>query len=214
MDGTDDSMISPLVMLVKFPRLRILSAKHRRFNTNLQADTKLLRDFLMRNRLKGITLERYSFYHHYMDTEPHMEEFHSMLESLCETSGCHDDERRQVQLDIKRCADPSTAQRGRFQDLELRHGYVDMEQVFHHPETVIDDTCRRIVSKDAKCWVCDAALNYCWHCQSHCPQCRSKRLSPLANDTKRKQKLQLGKRKQLLPDAMDQELQEQFRLFE
>ncbi|KAI8328794.1 hypothetical protein BC941DRAFT_406361 [Chlamydoabsidia padenii] len=190
MDGTDDSMISPIVMLVKFPRLRILSAKHRRFNTNLETDTKILQELIKQGKITNgtLSLEQLMLYHYYMDNEPHLDAFQRTLDRLTNS--------QEVQLDIRRCYDPSLE--------TLINTHLRLDPSSHGVG------CLRIISRDALCWNCHVHLDRCWKCEPRCKGCKAKRLPPLANDNQRKQKLVKIKKQPI----MDQELQEHFSLFE
>ncbi|KAI9314812.1 hypothetical protein BX666DRAFT_1963800 [Dichotomocladium elegans] len=160
MDGNDDSMISPLIMLVKFPNLKRLSARYRRFNTDLKVDTKLLQEMLKSGQLQpnSLPLERMDIYHYYMAHEPHLDVFSRTLDRLSFND--------HVQLDIKECG------RARSTTDELIDALDNLNLM----------ACTRIVATDARCCVCGYNFVKCWLCESNCPGCRSKRLPPLVND--------------------------------
>lgn len=160
MDGNDSADISPIVMLVKFPNLRTLSARHRRFNTNIEADAKVLQDMIRNKQLQPGTLplERVNLYHYNMMHEPHLAAFQRTLNRLSK----HD----AVSLDIRPCCDNGSL--------------VDTMQRLH----LDGPGCARVVSDEARCWACGYRFTYCFICSPTCPGCRGKRLPPLANDQK------------------------------
>ncbi|KAI8357767.1 hypothetical protein B0O80DRAFT_295564 [Mortierella sp. GBAus27b] len=69
MDGTDsDQYPSPLVMLIKFPHLEILSSRHRRKQTSLTTDIHTLKAMLRDGRVApySLRLRRWDIFHPYM----------------------------------------------------------------------------------------------------------------------------------------------------
>ncbi|KAI8141919.1 hypothetical protein BJV82DRAFT_714394 [Fennellomyces sp. T-0311] len=163
MDGNDDpNNINFIIMLVKFPELRHLSARHRRFNTNLEADTKVLQELLKNGTLKphSIPLERADIYHYYMNNEPHLGSFQKTLNRISKFP---------VRLDIRVCSKSPSSQ-----TLEEAMANVTIAE------------CNRIVSTEASCWACQYRFQRCWICESTCVGCQRKRLPPQANDQKRR----------------------------
>ncbi|KAF9917070.1 hypothetical protein BX616_002008 [Lobosporangium transversale] len=72
MDATDSPQFpSPLVMLVKFPHLEILSARYRRKQTSLATDTHTLKDMLRNGDFMphSLKLRRWNVFHPYMTKE-------------------------------------------------------------------------------------------------------------------------------------------------
>ncbi|KAI8076349.1 uncharacterized protein BX664DRAFT_389676 [Halteromyces radiatus] len=206
MDGTDDSMISPIVMMVKFPRMQKLSAKHRRFNTNLEADTKILQELMKRGSLEenSLALEQLDIYHYYMDQEPHLDVYQKTLNRLSQHG--------KVSLDVRRCKEWNGERSRRSIDIPQQQEEEILEQLDDLNIHRDNNYCHKVISTTATCWKCDYEFKRCWHCVTHCTQCRSVRLPPLANDNSRKQ---LKLRSQQDEDtSMDQDLKEQFSLFE
>lgn len=197
MDGNDDAMISPIIMLVKFPRLRHLSTRHRRFNTSLEVDSKMIQELLKNGTLQphSLALESVNVYHHYMSTEPHLDTFQRTLNRLSRN--------KHVQLDIRECdrtplhqrattattttttntSIPSTTTSNTFD----YNSIIGLEQQ-PHISALVDTfqsmnmkSCSRIIAKDACCWSCGYSFDRCWQCVPVCGGCRKKRLPPLAN---------------------------------
>ncbi|CAO3588314.1 unnamed protein product [Absidia cylindrospora] len=193
MNGTDDSMISPIVMLVKFPNMLRLSAKHRRFTTNLETDTKILQELIKRASLQpaSLALRHLDIYHYYMEHEPHLDAYQRTLDRLCKDK---------VELDIRRCYDASMVDQ--MDQLQLESG----------PTT--EQYCTRIISRTEQCYACQTLLTRCWHCVSHCTQCKTKRLPPLANAHQHKQRQQKRTLLETNMAIMDPDLKDQFSLFE
>ncbi|KAG0188525.1 hypothetical protein DFQ28_004732 [Apophysomyces sp. BC1034] len=81
MDHTDDSMLSPIVMLVKFPHLKYLSARYRSSNTDLGADAKVLQEHLNCGTFQpqSLALKRLNIYHYNMSSETYFENPESTL---------------------------------------------------------------------------------------------------------------------------------------
>ncbi|CAO3635691.1 unnamed protein product [Cunninghamella echinulata] len=210
MDNTDDSMISPIVMIIKFPNLKFLSAKHRRFNTNLNADTKVLQEFLREGTLKekSLSLQHFNIYHHFMDNEPYLDAFQKTINRLSRYD--------HVQLDIRRCSE-FTNNSSVLEQLSQLNLYINgnnLTQTNGNWEGY--NGCTKIISNSSRCWKCDNLFTRCWNCQPFCLKCKIKRLPTIANDHQRL-KIQLGNRslsikKQQL--KIEDDLKEEFSLFE
>lgn len=159
-------------MLVKFPQLRRLSTRHRRFNTNIEADTKVLQEMLKAGTLRPGTLplERVDIYHYYMTVEPHLPAFQKTLNRLSR----HD----HVQLDVRECSDLVS-----YVDRSLAN--LRLEQ--QHGDLLVDGFCQRIVRIDAQCWACGTVFERCMVCVPKCAGCGRKRLPPLVNDQKKRE---------------------------
>ncbi|KAF9936933.1 hypothetical protein BGZ65_001937 [Modicella reniformis] len=72
MDGTDYPQFpSPLVMLIKFPNLEILSSRYRRKQTSLTTDAHTLKDMLRNGDIAphSLRLRRWDIFHPYMTKE-------------------------------------------------------------------------------------------------------------------------------------------------
>ncbi|ORZ11427.1 hypothetical protein BCR42DRAFT_99792 [Absidia repens] len=219
MNGTDDSMISPIVMMVKFPRMLRLSAKQRRFNTNLETDTKILQELIKRGSLQpgSLALRHLDIYHYYMDYEPHLDAYQRTLDRLCVDK---------VELDIRRCYDPPSTLEDQMDELQLdttnhndnnqQQPQQQQQQQQQQPQPQ-QQYCTRIISKTERCWACHTLLTRCWHCVSHCTQCKTKRLPPLANAHQHKQQRLEQQKLRLLETnmaMMDPDLKDEFSLFE
>ncbi|KAI7878781.1 hypothetical protein K492DRAFT_208776 [Lichtheimia hyalospora FSU 10163] len=195
MDGNDDAMISPIIMLVKFPQLRHLSTRHRRFNTNLEVDSKMIQELLKNGTLKphSLALESVNVYHHYMSTEPHLDTFQRTLNRLSRN--------QYVQLDIRECdrtplqqrATATTNSNHSTTTTTTSNNTIDYNSIIGleqqpHISALVDSfqsinmkSCSRIIAKDACCWACGYNFDRCWQCVPVCGGCRKKRFPPLAN---------------------------------
>ncbi|KAF9177294.1 hypothetical protein BGZ51_008901, partial [Haplosporangium sp. Z 767] len=72
MDSTDSPQFpSPLVMLIKFPFLQVLSSRYRRNQTSLTTDTHTLKDLLRNGDIMShsLQLRRWDVFHPYMTNE-------------------------------------------------------------------------------------------------------------------------------------------------
>ncbi|KAI9472950.1 hypothetical protein BDB00DRAFT_215320 [Zychaea mexicana] len=180
MDGNDDANISFIIMFVKFPELRHLSARYRRFSTNVEADTKVLQELLKNGTLKphSIPLERVNIYHYYFNTEPHLDAFQKTLNRISKFP---------VHLDIRRCYVPTTTTTTTTSsngdgDARQQEQQRSLEEAMEGVS--ISEACYNIVSKEAQCWACLHSFERCWKCESICAACQRTRLPPLANDQK------------------------------
>ncbi|KAI8068559.1 hypothetical protein BC940DRAFT_353130, partial [Gongronella butleri] len=166
MDDMDDSMISPLVMLIKFPHLQHLSARQRRLNTNLEADSKILQEWIKGGLLVpgSLSLERLDLFHYNMASdEPFLELFEKTVNRISKNS---------VTLDIKRCGYPKQ--------------HTSLPSETEDGLSQDDRLCKQIIDRFARCWACDAPQQYCWQCTIKCAGCGTNRLPPVANDNQRR----------------------------
>ncbi|KAF9584482.1 hypothetical protein BGW38_006318 [Lunasporangiospora selenospora] len=72
MDSTDSPQFpSPLVMLIKFPNLEVLSSRYRRHQTSLANDASMLKDILRSGDIvpHSLRLRRWEIFHPYMTQE-------------------------------------------------------------------------------------------------------------------------------------------------
>lgn len=201
MDGNDDAMISPIIMLVKFPQLRHLSTRHRRFNTSLEVDSKMIQELLKNGTLQpnSLDLESVNVYHHYMSTEPHLDTFQRTLNRISR--------HQHVKLDIRECdrtplhqqtttttttttTSSSTTNSTHSPSTTNTFDYNSMIGLEQQPHisALVDSfrsinmkSCTRIIAKDACCWSCGYNFDRCWQCVPICGGCHKKRLPPLAN---------------------------------
>ncbi|KAG0248176.1 hypothetical protein BG011_000380 [Mortierella polycephala] len=84
MDSTDSPQFpSPLVMLVKFPFLQVLSSRYRRNQTSLTTDTHTLKDWLRSGDIisHSLQLRRWDVFHPYMTNED-ITGFKSILDAI------------------------------------------------------------------------------------------------------------------------------------
>ncbi|KAJ2960102.1 hypothetical protein NQZ79_g4517 [Umbelopsis isabellina] len=166
MDSFDDPMISPIVMLVKFPSLQHISATNRRYNTSIESDTKVLQSFLKQRKILpgSLSLQSYHVYNPYMNEDRLLSRFQSTL-SLLAKSGS-------VQLDIKECSHALVSQ--------------PVANNLDNETTGEDDVhlqtyCHRIISKYAKCLFCGEPEVFCYKCVEKCSNCGVRRLPPFVN---------------------------------
>ncbi|KAG0236641.1 hypothetical protein BGW42_003057 [Actinomortierella wolfii] len=75
----------PLVMLFKFPNLRVLSSRYRRKQTSLAVDAHILRDMLRNGHVlpHSLKLERFDIWHPYM-AEDDVIGFQRALDAICQ----------------------------------------------------------------------------------------------------------------------------------
>ncbi|KAI8096142.1 hypothetical protein BDF21DRAFT_354239 [Thamnidium elegans] len=204
MDDNDDPDFSPIIMLIKFPNLRKLSATNRKENTNLEVDIKLLQEMLKFDSVKpkSLPIEKISIYHYYMDYEPHLEAYQKTWNKL----SIHP----HVELDIKLCAYLPEDQRENQLEKELslleqRIQRIQVQQDNGRPRKNDSnenndlyqniDKCRRIMSVTAQCWSCGHHFDHCWKCVPVCEGCKIKRIPPMANDNQ----IRLKNRRRILP---------------
>ncbi|KAG2223377.1 hypothetical protein INT45_002872 [Circinella minor] len=176
LDGNDDANISWIIMLVKFPQLRHLSARYRRFSTNIETDTRLLQELYKGGTLKphSIPLERVDMYHYYFTSEPHLEAFQRTLDRISKVP---------VQLDIRLCSMVPKEERQQ-QQQQSQNPLVIMEQTMEEMTISSSNECQNIIAKEAYCWACLYPFEGCWKCEPICNGCQKRRLPPLANDQK------------------------------
>lgn len=211
MDDNDDPDFSPIIMLIKFPNLRKLSATNRKENTNLEVDIKLLQEMLKFNSVKpgSLPIEKINIYHYYMDYEPHLTSYQKTWNRL----SMHP----HVELDIKICGYLPEDQRENELERELslleqRIQRLQMQQQENNgrqrhtttPGTDDNssgelyrniDRCQRIMCVTAACWSCGYHFERCWKCVPVCGGCQIKRIPPMANDNQ----IRLKNRRRALP---------------
>jgi len=166
MDNFDDPMISPIVMLIKFPNLRHIRARNRRYTTSIESDAKVLQEFLNQGKIKrhSLNLESYELYHPYMNEERMLRRFQSTLNTLARTGS--------VELDIRQC----------LHVIDPLPGVDDPTQPEEIRPTTSPVLCRRIIRKAAKCWACGEPETFCYQCVEKCTNCGLRRLPPFVND--------------------------------
>ena len=207
MDDNDDPDLSPIIMVIKFPNLKILSATNRKENTNLEVDIKLLQEMLKFNSVEpgSLPIEKINLYHYYMDYEPHLNAYQRTWNKL----SMH----KQVQLDIKICGylpddqmeeDELTRE---LSILEQRIQRLQMQQEENRVRnnTLQADKCQRIMCITAECWSCGHHFEHCWKCVPFCKGCKIKRIPPMANDNqiRLKSRRRITPKNQLVADEDD-----------
>ncbi|KAG0345519.1 hypothetical protein BG004_003659, partial [Podila humilis] len=111
MDGTDSMHFpSPLVMLVKFPGLQVLSSRYRRNQTSIERETGLLKDMLRNGTFPehGLMLRKWDIFHPYMTKDDGATAFRNILNLLSAVGNSNEDGTPGlgVSIDIKRCPGP------------------------------------------------------------------------------------------------------------
>lgn len=212
MDDSDDADLSPIIMLIKFPHLRKLSARNRKENTNIEVDLKLLQEMLKFGSVKpgSLPIEKINIYHYYMDFEPHLAAYQRTWNRL----SMHP----HVELDIRHCGYLPEDQKEselerelslleqRIQRLQLQQDGNRRLTEQHVPGSHINvDKCQRILCTTAKCWSCGYHFSHCWKCAPKCEGCHIKRIPPMANDNqiRLKNKRQIQPKRQMMADEDD-----------
>ncbi|KAH8554006.1 hypothetical protein BGW37DRAFT_421437 [Umbelopsis sp. PMI_123] len=169
MDGFDDPMISPIVMIVKFPNLRHIGARNRRYTTSIDTDTKVLHEFLSNGKISkhSLKLESYQLYNPYMNEERTFRRFQSTLNALASNGS--------VELDIRQCSYIT-------EPVPIMDDDLDATAVEDGRQIRSPVECRRIIRKGAKCWACGEPEEYCYKCVNKCSNCGLRRLPPFVND--------------------------------
>lgn len=216
MDDNDDPDFSPIIMLIKFPHLRKLSAKHRKENTNLEVDIKLLQEMLKFKDVKpgSLPIEKLNIYHYYMDYEPHLATYQKTWNKI----SIHP----HVELDIKICGylPPDQKENELERELTLLEQRIQRLQTQEngrsphrtrqtednpHPLFQNIDKCQRIMCVTAQCWACGHPFDRCWKCVPVCEGCKIKRIPPMANDNqiRLKNRRKITPKNQLVADEDD-----------
>jgi predicted Zn-ribbon and HTH transcriptional regulator len=189
MDDSDDADLSPIIMLIKFPRLRTLSAKHRKENTNIEVDLKLLQEMLKFGSIKpgSLPIEKLNIYHYYMDFEPYLSAYqktwnkismHPHVELDIRICGYLPEDQKENELERELSLLEQRIQRLQM-NLDGNRRFAD--QLTHGSNTTVN-RCQRILCTTAKCWSCGYRFNHCWKCVPVCEGCGIKRIPPMAND--------------------------------
>lgn len=208
MDSTDSPHFpSPLVMLIKFPHLEVLSSRYRRGQTSLNTDTHTLKDMLRNGDISehSLKLRRWDVFHPYMTNEDAVG-FKAILDAISLVGQEHHG--RGVVLDIKPC--PGPPEGAPAEDASATQG-VTMHQGLHwatsipsaattpppattntgstaanatasqSPPLSLASNCSNIVWKLEKCRICLAPQDRCWNCVKICNACRAVRAPPHIN---------------------------------
>ncbi|GJJ74895.1 hypothetical protein EMPS_07253 [Entomortierella parvispora] len=209
MDSTDSPHFpSPLVMLIKFPHLEILSSRYRRGQTSLNTDTHTLKDMLRNGDIgeHSLKLRRWDIFHPYMTNED-VVGFKAILDAIAlvgqEANGPG------VILDIKPCPGPlegASVEAPTTPGATVHHGLhwassitsattptavpattppsaMANEQDAITSQSSLPPTteCSNLVWKLEKCRICLAPQDRCWKCVTHCGACRAARAPPHIN---------------------------------
>ncbi|CAO3566778.1 unnamed protein product [Mortierella alpina] len=209
MDSTDTHHFpEPLVMLIKFPCLEVISSRYRRKHTSLVTDTRTIKDWLRTGVIlpHSLRLRRWDIFHPYMVKED-VTGFKSILDAItiagrdaADPSAGSSSEG--VVLDIRICPGPEDVS---------QHNAVPQPQAGTHaggglhwapvavqpsasapagaptpvtaPSSSDHDpsTCSSIVWTLEKCRVCDAHQDRCWRCVHSCKTCNAIRVPPYIN---------------------------------
>lgn len=216
MDDSDDADLSPIIMLIKFPHLRKLSARNRKENTNLEVDIKLLQEMLKFGSVKpnSLPIEKLNIYHYYMDFEPHLSAYQKTWNKL----SIHP----HVELDVRYCGylpedQKETELERELSLLEQRIQRLQMQQDSRQrvtqqpdaPELRRMDRCQRVLCTTAQCWSCGYHFEHCWKCVPVCAGCNIKRIPPMANDNQ----IRLKHRRQAKPQNQIKADEDEFSVF-
>ncbi|KAF9427811.1 hypothetical protein BGZ94_004102 [Podila epigama] len=209
MDGTDTVYFpSPLVMMIKFPHLRVLSSRYRRNETSLVRETNLLKGMLKNGTFTphGLQLRQWDIFHPYMTKEEGITTLKHILDEITLVGQPVPGEKAPVGviLDIKRCPGveksssnmihgggihwaPNTApSQPQAATTPLIESIGDMNNTAGtvtsttQPSSV-PPVCPNIVWTLEKCRVCDAPQDRCWQCVAICNQCNAIRAPPHIN---------------------------------
>lgn len=193
MDGCDDAHFSPIIMLIKFPNLRVLSASNRPENTNLEVDIKVLQEMLREEKLKlgELHIEKLNIYNHQMDYETHLVTYQRLWNRLSKGS--------KVELDIRHCQHVIGSSIDQV-NLDERIRQLAIEQSHS-----TGNKCQRIIKIGSKCWSCGFEFDSCWKCEPICKGCKLKRIPPLANDNQLKLKYKRHQFKQQIDNKADKD---------
>lgn len=208
MDSTDSPHFpSPLVMLIKFPHLEVLSSRYRRGQTSLNTDTHTLKDMLRNGEIAehSLKLRRWDVFHPYM-TDEDVHGFKAILDAITlvgkEANGSG------VVLDIKPC--PGRPEGAPVEDTSVTQSATIQHHGLHWAtsvpsaatpaaipsttqpsattntettpaDTIAPATCSNIVWKLEKCRICLAPQDRCWECVKICGACRAVRTPPRIN---------------------------------
>ncbi|ORE19250.1 hypothetical protein BCV71DRAFT_263157 [Rhizopus microsporus] len=165
MDDCDDPDLSPLIMLIKFPNLRVLSARNRKDTTNIEVDIKLLQEMLKFGHIKPKSLPIERTWNR-LSIHPHVELDIKICGYISE-----DEKENEIERDLS-----LLEQQIRRLQMQLNNGRPTPS------EDVYTERCQRIISVHASCWSCGYHFERCFRCVSVCNGCGLKRIPPMAND--------------------------------
>lgn len=215
MDDNDDPDFSPIIMLIKFPHLRKLSATNRKENTNMEVDIKLLQEMLKFGSVKpgSLPIEKINIYHYYMDYEPHLVSYqktwnklsiHPHVELDIKICGYLPEDRKENELERELTLLEQRIQRLQTQEngrIRVRNpDETNSQQLYQNV-----DKCQRIMCISAECWSCGYHFDRCWKCVPVCGGCKVKRIPPMANDNqiRLKNRRRMTPKNQLVADEDD-----------
>ncbi|KAG0039892.1 hypothetical protein BGZ82_006297 [Podila clonocystis] len=198
MDGTDSMHFpSPLVMIIKFPQLQVLSSRYRRNQTSIVRETDLLKDMLRNGSIaeQGLQLRRWDIFHPYMSNDEGVLAFKHILDLISAVG-------KGVALDIKRCPGPEDGPKTKvggggshWATNAAQYSTGVQPQAVTSPVPANNDTnpettatippltkiCTNIVWTLEKCRVCEMPQDRCWQCVPICKRCRAIRAPPHIN---------------------------------
>ncbi|KAG9326480.1 hypothetical protein KVV02_001659, partial [Mortierella alpina] len=202
MDSTDTHHFpEPLVMLIKFPCLEVISSRYRRKHTSLITDTRTIKDWLRNSVIlpHSLRLRRWDIFHPYMVKED-VAGFKSILDAITiagkEAADHPEASSSGVVLDIRICPGPedvsqnNTApkpQAGTHAGGGLHWAPASAQLSASAPATESSTNdhaapaCSNIVWTLEKCRVCDAHQERCWCCVHRCKACNAVRVPPYIN---------------------------------
>ncbi|KAF9566200.1 hypothetical protein EC968_003816 [Mortierella alpina] len=203
MDSTDTHHFpEPLVMLIKFPHLEVLSSRYRRKYTTLINDMRTIKDWLRNGVIlpHSLRLRRWDIFHPYMVKED-VTGFKSILDTItivgrdavdrpeASSSG--------VALDIRICPGPEDVMQNKTAPRPQAgtqaggglHWTPSSTQTPAPPAPAtapsthdhVAATCSNIIWTLEKCRVCDAHQERCWCCVNRCRVCNAVRVPPHIN---------------------------------
>jgi hypothetical protein len=210
MDSTDSPQFpSPLVMLIKFPNLQILSSRYRRKQTSLGIDASTIKGMLRNSDIlpHSLELRRWDVYHPYM-TKEDVIEFKKALNAIAmvgltvpdnfkdgDQGTTVNSETFGVQVDIRLCSGLVPIRRSNNQTNAGLH-WVNPTPVqltpsqatqpaatvsTEEPQQEAREPCGTVVWALEKCHACNEPQTKCWKCQVQCHACHAPRSPPYIN---------------------------------
>ncbi|KAF9956309.1 hypothetical protein BGZ72_002848 [Mortierella alpina] len=211
MDSTDTHHFpEPLVMLIKFPCLEVISSRYRRKQTSLTTDIHTIKDWLRNGVIlpHSLRLRRWDIFHPYMIKED-VTGFKAILDAITivgrEAADQPEKSSSGVVLDIRICPGPKNLSQN--ETVTQLHTGTHAGGGLHwapasgtgstvpasaQPSVPASTTttttkdhagpaCTNIIWTLEKCRVCDAHQDRCWCCLHRCKACNAKRAPPHIN---------------------------------
>lgn len=203
MDSTDTHHFpEPLVMLIKFPCLEVLSSRYRRKYTTLINDTRTIKDWLRNGVISpySLRLRRWDIFHPYMVKED-VTGFKSILDTITivgrEAVDHPETSSTGVVLDIRICPGPEDVSQNKvvaqpqagiqaggglhWAPASTQSSTPAPAPVPSTNDQVVAPPCSNIIWALEKCRVCDAHQDRCWCCVDRCKACNAVRVPPHIN---------------------------------